>query len=112
MKALTGKAKEAFKAYIKKENGWTSEDFKNHYKCQGYDKYTLADIISWLDSVSLIIEIGIGRSEDLIGFDICIWEDRFKTFQLDATIYPTRQQATEKAIERAVELFNERSEKG
>lgn len=104
---LTGKAKEAFKAYIKKENGWTNEDFKNHYNCQGYDKYTLADIIEWLDSVGIYVEVGVWHREKGImywGWQIGTfdrWIDNSKKSE-----YNYRQQATEKAIERAVELFN------
>lgn len=112
MKALTGKAFKAFKDYIKKEKGWTSEDFTNHYKCQGYDKYPLADIIDWLDSVGIYVETAIWHREK----GVMYWGWQIGTFErwIDnskKSEYNSRQQTTKTAIERAVELFNESSER-
>lgn len=105
MDLITDKALKAFKAYIKKENGWTSQDFTEHYKCQGNDKYTCADIIDWLDSVGIYIyiepSIPIGYEKpDCFLFRVNNETNRMK--------FTTRHQATQSAIKKAVEIFNSR----
>lgn len=99
---LTGKALKSFKAYIKKENGWTSKDFTEHYKCQGNNKYTCADIVDWLDSVGIYISI---CKHDKSRF--AYWFDD----NIDSTIRfeDSRHEATQEAIKKAVEIYNNRS---
>ena len=89
---LTGKAKEKFLEYV----------LKNY----GYDKtaisycpeiYLNAIIIEFFDSVGLFFSINY---EDKV-FDTYI-----NTLWVD-TNQPTRKQATEKAIERANEIYND-----
>lgn len=112
---LTGEAFKSFKAYIKKENGWTNNDFNNHYNCQGYNKYTLADIIEWLDSVGIYVDAQpyveideTKRPPNILFFPNVVDLINMENSLVCDDSYPTRQQATEKAIERAVELFNEK----
>lgn len=109
MDLITGKALKAFKTYIKKENCWTSQDFNEHYKCQGNNKYTCADIVDWLDSVGIYVETGVYSCEKdgniyfsgsffgkLGGWD-------------SGNFFDYRHQATQEAIKKAVEIYNNRS---
>lgn len=113
---LTGRCKEDFEKYL-----FSFTDTLGYCSCyiEGAIEQDLSEIfdilpksmrnaliIEWFDSFGINIEIAIGRSEDLIGFDVCIWEDRFKTFQMNAIIYDSRQEATKQAIIRANEIYN------
>lgn len=102
MDLITGKDLKAFKAYIKKENGWTSQDFNEHYKCQGNDKYTCADIIEWLDSVGIYV---IPRK---LKCDVypCSFNINDSIYLGIVNKFETRQQATQEAIKKAVEIYN------
>ena len=113
MKALTGKVREAFKKWFDEysqkhhQKEWLDNDL---YLDEVYlpDELMNALIIEWLDSVGIYVSvepsIPIGwEKPDCFIFRVCTDTNRLK--------FPTRQQATERAIERAVELFNERSER-
>lgn len=128
MKALTGKTKEAFEKFLydKYEDIILKEEqeiYWGHYAREVtlwdvYEKLPLelqqATLIEWLDSVGIYVDIQIlPRFDEAEIVSVC-WYVNIATsygcYNSDDN-YPTRQQATEKAIERAVELFNERSEK-
>lgn len=112
---LRGNAKEAFNDYCEQnldKNLYTlSREF-------GESEYTTWDIfeelpiqmqysfiIEWLDSVCIYVSvepsIPIGwENPDCFIFRVCTDTNRLK--------FPNRQQATEKAIEKAIEIYNEK----
>ncbi len=97
MKALTGKAKESF---LKHSIGKEIALFETMLPI-----YQHALIIEWLDSVGINVEVGLYPNEDgdiyfsgVIFGKIGGWDDQ--------EYYTSRQQATEKAIERALKIFN------
>ena len=111
---LTGKTKETF---LKHSIGKEIALFEAMLPI-----YQHALIIEWLDSVGyhIGIEPHIGGGADVYYAKVIYrmpnfidtWEDVKNTHYSPEELYfSTRQQATEKAIERAVELFNERSER-
>jgi len=117
MKALTGKAKQAFEQwvlYLHYEIRFRSlikihnqrDLFISYDDIPGDFLNTL--IIEWLDSVGIFIEIsGVQYQFDTPEFTYNIQE--VGTLNgVTAHVFDNRQQATEKAIERAVELFNEK----
>lgn len=62
-------------------------------------------IIEWLDSIEIIIEIGIHQR---IG-DLNMWRGKINNFLYDDLEFKvSRQEATEAAIKKAVEIFNEK----
>lgn len=104
---LTKKAESDFLLWYYKQDDYQRLPF--------YDELTIthlhALIIEWLDSVGIYVETGVYpcQEDGNIYFSGSFfgklggWDDQ--------EYYPNRQQATEKAIESAVELFNERSER-
>jgi hypothetical protein len=64
-------------------------------------------IISWFDSVGIYIYIDIARfSQSEYGSTATIWYNVFRDFY-EIDNFKTRNQATTKAIEKAVEIFNQ-----
>ena len=111
---LTGKAKEAFEKWLDNysqkhhQKEWLDNDL---YLDEVYlpDELMNALIIEWLDSVGIITEV-IATYYDGWTFLPLVYDNFANKHDIDVD-YDSRQQATEKAIERAVELFNERSER-
>lgn len=111
---LTGKAKEDFKIWyinhIRKR-----EDIGNRY----FDETLLrafwgsglinqnAFIIEWLDSVGICISIEATRVKNDYGFDFYIYYNNFGKSLTNESFFINRQEATEKAIEKANILYNE-----
>ena len=98
---LTGKAKEAF---LKHSIGKEIALFETMLPI-----YQHALIIEWLDSEDIFISVEFDYHTACFSARITTYEQPFDGTIIAVHIQPTRQQATEKAIERAVELFNERS---
>lgn len=88
MYLITGKAKEAFLKNCKQ-----TESFMNTYA----DIYLNALIIDWLDSVGIYILV-----TDFDGKD---WWSEFNGYPV-SFLGETRQQATQEAIKKAVEIYN------
>lgn len=112
---LTGKARKDFIEYHYNQVDFTKESHEENYEIflhQTEVTHQLASIIEWLDSVGIYVETAIWHREKGVmywGWQIGIferWIDNSKKSE-----YNSRHQATEKAIERAVLLFNERSER-
>lgn len=109
MKELTGKAKESFERwfddYSQKhhQKEWLDNDL---YLDEVYlpDEVLNALIIEWLDSVGIYVEVGY-----LV--DYKEWYRKVSTTTGSCYIrgWYTRKQATEKAIEKAIEIYNEKN---
>lgn len=108
---LTGKAKEAFEKWLLTDGNVTisngKKEFDLYYMCKYMipENMVCAKIIEWLDSVGIYVyiepSIPIGWEEpDCFIFRVGTETNRSK--------YKDRQQATEKAIERAIEIYNEK----
>lgn len=112
---LTGKAKEDFLKYYKKRNKiklFEFEKVETVFKLQDY-LYKNALIIEWFDSVGIKI---------LHNYNLCGWYCELKDYnnkefgnhksfivcKNDVNDFDTRQEAIEKAIEKANEIFNQR----
>lgn len=108
---LTGEAKEAFEKWLLThgneviKNGTVEYDL--YYMCKYMipENMVCAKIIEWLDSVSIYVyvepSIPIGwENPDCFIFKVGTDTNRLK--------FPNRQQATEKAIEKAIEIYNEK----
>ncbi|AQX09836.1 hypothetical protein [Elizabethkingia ursingii] len=94
---MEGKAKEAFDAWFEKEYRYfttvNSENVDNRI------------IVEWLDSVAIIIEIGIHQRIR----DLNMWRGKINNILFDDLEYKvSRQEATEAAIKKAVEIYNNR----
>lgn len=117
MKGLTGKAKEAFLKYVyyiedtTQVNESIEVEILEEASCwlsNQDERFRYILIIEWLDSVDVFVEVGLYPNEDgdiyfsgVIFGRLGGWDDR--------EYYDTRQQATEKAIEKAIEIYNERN---
>lgn len=94
---LTGKAKEDFIKWCKQDAAWMDT----------YDDiFLFALIIEWLDSVGTHIETGI-YPDDLGNIEFSGSFFGFLGGWDDDTTYKTRQEATQAAIEKANDLYNE-----
>lgn len=102
---LTGKAKEDFENQIcnilryKHKENITNEKRAVDWINETNNLIKSAHIIEWLDSVKIFIEIL--KNDDLFIFNI-----KFKSIMFDDNFYKTRQQATEEAIKKANEIYN------
>ncbi|MDV2459873.1 hypothetical protein CMU99_16265 [Elizabethkingia anophelis] len=96
---MEGKAKEAFKKWFDKKylDNW------NYYNIPENNAIINALTIEWLDSIDIIIEIGIHQR---IG-DLNMWRGKINNFIYDDLEFKvSRQEATEAAIKKAVEIYN------
>lgn len=94
---LTGKAKKDFLNYV---YGLGLQELLV------YDVSYNAMVIEWLDSVGIILEIGVYSQDDnSIVFSYTIYGK--KSHETNEH-YPTRRQATEAAIKESNEIYNSR----
>lgn len=99
---MEGKAKEAFKKFCH-ENDYTL--FTENEKYKDLSMFNNALIIEWLDSINIIIEIGIHQRIR----DLNMWRGKINNILFDDLEYKvSRQEATEVAIKKAVEIYNAR----
>ncbi|MCT4238491.1 hypothetical protein HZP42_19090 [Elizabethkingia anophelis] len=101
---MEGKAKEALLNFLK-QNHWT--DYVLYVESQKPISNEL--IIYWLDSVGIYIDIEFFRKniKDEALF-VTGTTDELNGFQPLGVEYHSRQEATEAAIKKAVEIFNEK----
>lgn len=105
---LKGKAREAFEKwfddYSQKhhQKEWLDND---SYLDEVYlpDEIMYALIIEWLDSVGIYVETYVISDDGIINFSFNISGIEIIDHEF---AYHTRQQATEKAIEMAIKIFN------
>jgi len=99
---LTGKAKEAFLKHENQPEVW----LKIMYMSKS-NTVINALIIEWLDSVGIYVDIEFFRKDikDEAKF-VAGTTDSKNGFRTLGKEFNSRQQATERAIERAVEMFN------
>lgn len=105
---LKGKAKEAFEKWFDDysqehhQKEWLDNDL---YLDEVYlpDEIINALIIEWLDSVGIYVEVGYLHAYKEWHRDVST-----KTGSCYIRGWETRQQATKKAIERAIEIYNEK----
>ena len=110
---MEGKANEMFLDWI------TSKYFFKDKKYSDFNIYQKGDIgeflrfpttknayiLEWLDSTGIIVEIGIHQRIR----DLNMWRGKINNFLYDDLEYKvSRQEATEAAIKKAVEIFNEK----
>lgn len=118
---LTGNAKEAFEKWSENiyddcGNGQVGkrlfyiksiDDYKfintEHYIHNVGNSMLHALIIEWLDSVGIYVSIGRSYISEKFFFEIL-----HARFTYEGKWYKSRQQATEKAIEKAIEIYNEK----
>lgn len=98
MRKLTGKAKEAFLAYCKK-----NEMFMSLYD----DVFLNAFIIEWLDSVGIYIEINVMHYGKDLEFSYNIQEQNTLNGR-NGLIHESRTDTANAAITKAIEIFNNR----
>jgi hypothetical protein len=96
---LTGKCKEDFERYFYKRCYDAVFDFS---ECISDSNSTLRNtlIVDWLDSVGIIISVTYCKLSN--GFDFLLYSEYY---QVSSGTH-TRQQATEKAILKANEIYN------
>lgn len=103
---LTGKARKDFIEYHYNQVDFTKESHEENYElflANTEDIHQLASVVDWLDSIGIYVyvepSIPIGwENPDCFIFRVGTETNRSK--------YKDRQQATEKAIERANEIYN------
>ena len=93
---LTGKAKKDFHNWIN-NNG--------HHDEVIYNSVINALIIEWLDSVYIYVETYVISDDGIINYSFNISGYEIVDHKFS---YPTRQQATEKAIIKAIDIYNNR----
>ncbi|EPL7679796.1 hypothetical protein RG089_002836 [Elizabethkingia anophelis] len=109
---MEGKAKEAFKKFCQ-ENDYSLFAESEKYKDLAIMNNAL--IIEWLDSVGIYIVIPTASDKAdayNIGFEGQIFiKDKPIVYNISNGLYTynTRQEATEAAIKKAVEIYNERN---
>jgi hypothetical protein len=103
---LQGKAKEEFEK-------WYNSNIGKKINVGHLSLYTLDEtminsvIVSWFDSVGIYIYVDIARfSQSEYGSTATIWYNGFRRFY-EIDNFKTRQLTTTKAIEKAVEIFNQ-----
>ncbi|MDV3594191.1 hypothetical protein CMU87_17110 [Elizabethkingia anophelis] len=100
---MEGKAKEAFKKFCY-ENDYSLFAESEKYKDLAIMNNAL--IIEWLDSVGIIVYVTPYYNHDLGMFNKWAGYESEKGLITDQ--YVSRQEATEAAIKKAVEIFNEK----
>ena len=98
---MEGKAKEAFEKWFEKEY----RTFTTSY-AENVDKINNHIILEWLDSVGIYISISTLGLQSWFKYEIQAFYPltRMESF----AFYRTRQEATEAAIKKAVEIYNNR----
>lgn len=122
---LTGKAKEDFLKYAKEvhDDCGLGNNGKRLFYIQCIDSYKFIEtehyiencgktmlnalIIEWFDSVGICIEIDVSRFNDKYGFDCGFYYDNFNDYIAVDGFFNSRQEATEKAIGKANDIYNE-----
>lgn len=107
---LTGKAKEDFINYLwnskfKKEDYKEYEDYIENQK----ESHTYADIIEWLDSLDVYVEIGLDKTtypKYWVEISKYTHFGNYKEIFNDG-LYKDRETATQQAIIKANEIYNE-----
>ncbi|WP_395765203.1 hypothetical protein [Elizabethkingia anophelis] len=103
---MNGKAKEAFKKFCQ-ENDYSLFSESEKYKDLAIMNNAL--IIEWLDSVGIVISVMVDMSfNHNIYYDYTLTVNSFTYFSNET--YKSRQEATEAAIKKAVEIFNSKYE--
>ncbi|MCT4024381.1 hypothetical protein HZP91_15320 [Elizabethkingia anophelis] len=106
---MEGKAKEAFKKFCY-ENDYAL--FTEHKKYKDLAMFNNALKIEWLDSVNLFIEVYTTwesyNKVKQFSFKIVDENDKILCDKWLSPYFNSRQEATEAAIKKAVEIFNER----
>jgi len=101
---LTGEAYWSFRTWI-----FDAQGIKPKFIDDLNEKLLQCYLIEWLDSVGIYLDIQLLPHFDEAEIVSVCWYANVATsygcYNSDDN-YPTRQRATEKAIERAVELFN------
>lgn len=93
---LTGKAKEDFFLFIKENRRCSEKSFREFPEI-----FEDALIIEWFDSVGIYIEIG----KDQINFLYIVHKGDYKKAHFKCGGFDTRPEATEEAIKKANEIY-------
>ncbi|MCT4085465.1 hypothetical protein HZP81_17090 [Elizabethkingia anophelis] len=97
---MEGKAKEAFDAWFEKEY----RTFATSY-AENVDKINNHIIVEWLDSVGIYITIDFTKP---YWYAIIIPSNGIGNYIMDENGFLSRQEATEAAIKKAVEIYNDK----
>lgn len=94
--------------------GKAKEDFSYKYNMSNFNEYSEvlqnALIIEFFDSVGICIEIDVSRFNDKYGFDCGFYYDNFNDYIAIDGFFNSRQEATEQAIIKANDIYNENKE--
>lgn len=113
MMKITGKAKVDFEHWLLREGNEIIKDGSIEYDLYYMCKYMIpenmvcAKIIEWLDSVGIYIEVGAICIDGHAQYDYNIQENNTLN-GMNGHTFATRHEATQQAINKAIEIYNNR----